>query len=117
MVVTEEKCVYAIPGIREVSTPESILNQVCELYGEDPSHVMSLNGFRGRPYVEIRQVVMTIMWYKTKRSRASIAAFFGIDHATASHAHKTIRNIFNTDKRFRQFFIDNFGINPNDERC
>lgn len=58
---------------------------------------------RKREIVEARQYSM---WFKAEHTRMSFRAiaeyYSGLDHATVHHAKKTVLNLMQTDKFFRQ---------------
>ncbi len=92
---------YIIPGIdRDPSS--SIFKQVCRVYYKTPQEVMKNRKTRKQPFVTIRQLTMAVMRRETPKSFAEIGEFFGLNHATAIHAVKTISNLRETDKRFRK---------------
>ena len=72
-------------------------------------HPLSSTAYRKREYVESRQLFLTMMHNHTKRSLASIGSIVGKDHATVLHSVKTINNLCDTDKKFREMyeFIEN----------
>ncbi len=62
---------------------------------------------RKREIVQARQIAMYFSKSLTKYSLASIGAQIGSkDHATVLHACKTVNNLKDTDKNFRQFVED-----------
>jgi chromosomal replication initiator protein len=62
---------------------------------------------RKREIVQARQLTMYFSKNLTKYSLASIGAQVGNkDHATVLHACKTVNNLKDTDKNFRQYVED-----------
>lgn len=58
---------------------------------------------RKREIVEARQVCMWWLKNNTKQSLAEIGSYFGdFDHATVIHACKTVNNLIDTDKLFKE---------------
>ena len=92
-----------IPGCDNLpeTSDELIFNNVCRLLNVDPVVVINNNSKRKREYVIARQVTMTIFIMKKNYSQARAAAFFNKEHATAIHAMKTVKNLLDTDKDFR----------------
>lgn len=60
--------------------------------------------YRGGNVVKSRQLFMIMMVIYTKESYESIAANFGKDHATVSHAIKTVNNMCVTDKKYKELY-------------
>ena len=56
---------------------------------------------RKREVVNARQVCMSVMRDFTILSYAMIGSYFNLDHSTAIHAIKTVKNLYDTDKIFR----------------
>lgn len=92
---------YAIPGVKIVWNSENIIGMVCNLYDISADELMQTLDSREHPYPEIRQLCMTLMRAKTKMSYARIGKVFHKDHATVMHAHKTISNYRQTNKKFK----------------
>ena len=55
---------------------------------------------RKRELVEARQVVMTIRSILVPEVLSKTGGFFGLDHATALHARRTVASLMTTDKFF-----------------
>jgi chromosomal replication initiator protein len=89
---------------RELSI-EYISKVVCDYFN---MHVDSLQTkTRKREIVQARQITMYFSKNLTKYSLASIGAQIGNkDHATVLHACKTVNNLKDTDKNFRQYVED-----------
>ncbi len=84
---------------REI-TIEYIQKIVCEYY-KIPVDLMQ-GKTRKREIVQARQVSMYFSKSLTKSSLASIGSHIGgKDHATVLHACKTVNNLMDTDKHFR----------------
>jgi len=87
----------------------NVLGVVCREFGVNPNDVRTLIT-RKRDIVLPRQVAMAMIMNKQRGSLADIGEFFKKDHATVSHSVKTIRNLRETDRRFRartnKFFND-----------
>jgi chromosomal replication initiator protein len=57
--------------------------------------------------VQARQIAMYFSKNLTKASLANIGAHLGgKDHATVLHACRTVNNLIETDKRFRNYIED-----------
>jgi chromosomal replication initiator protein len=92
-----EKLVSAIK--REI-TIDYIQKTVCDYY-KIPIDLMQ-GKTRKREIVQARQVSMFFSKSLTKASLASIGSNIGgKDHATVLHACKTVNNLIDTDKLFR----------------
>lgn len=62
---------------------------------------------RKREIVQARQIAMYFAKHKTKSSLSTIGARIGgKDHATVLHACKTVKNLLDTDKRFKVYVDD-----------
>ncbi len=89
---------------RELSI-EYISKVVCDYFN---MHVDSIQAkTRKREIVQARQIAMYFSKSLTKYSLASIGSQIGNkDHATVLHACKTVNNLKDTDKNFRQYVED-----------
>ena len=112
---------YTRPGINiitkdDISSQDKIFKKVCECFGYEPEQVRKYDKLRIREFVVIRQVSMVMMRTYLKStidtskplSFAKCGAYFEKDHATAIHAHKTVLNLLDTDKHFRQLILPLF---------
>lgn len=89
---------------REVSI-DYIQKVVCD-YFDLPIELLK-SKTRKRHVVQARQIAMYFAKQMTKSSLTSIGAQCGgKDHATVLHACKTVNNLIDTDKRFRQYIDD-----------
>ena len=89
---------------KEISM-DYIQKVVCDYFNITPDQMHSKT--RKREIVQARQIAMYFSKTLTKSSLASIGSQIGgKDHATVLHACKTINNLVDTDKRFKQT-IDN----------
>ena len=85
---------------REISI-DYIQKVVCNFYNIAMDQLQSKT--RKREIVQARQVAMFFSKSLTKSSLATIGSQIGgKDHATVLHACKTVNNLIETDKRFRQ---------------
>ena len=74
---------------------------VCDYFDISPDQLHSKT--RKREIVQARQIAMYFSKSLTKSSLASIGSQIGgKDHATVLHACKTVNNLIDTDKQFRQ---------------
>lgn len=87
-----------------------IFEAVCDKYKIDPVVVYRQHAKRDRTYVEIRQLTMTLFQkklckkdYERLYSLSILGGFFRKDHATVLHSIKTINNLIDTDKKFKEF--------------
>jgi len=89
---------------RELSI-EYISKVVCDYFSMPVDALQAKT--RKREIVQARQIAMYFSKSLTKYSLASIGAQIGSkDHATVLHACKTVTNLKDTDKNFRQFVED-----------
>jgi chromosomal replication initiation ATPase DnaA len=86
-----------------------IFQAVCDLYNEDAVSVYRKNKVRDRKFVEIRQLTMTLFRDKLAKKNYDrlyplrvIGEFFYKDHATVLFSYKTISNLRETDRKFRE---------------
>ena len=89
---------------KEISV-DYIQKIVCDYFEITPDQLHSKT--RKREIVQARQIAMFFSKSLTKSSLASIGSQIGgKDHATVLHACKTVNNLIDTDKRFKQT-VDN----------
>jgi len=89
---------------REISI-DFIQETVCEYFNIEPELLRSKT--RKREIVQSRQIAMYFAKTLTKSSLATIGAKIGgKDHATVLHACKTVNNLLETDKRFKDYIED-----------
>jgi chromosomal replication initiator protein len=89
---------------RELSI-EYISKVVCDYFNMSVESLQTKT--RKREIVQARQITMYFSKTLTKYSLASIGAQIGNkDHATGLHACKTVNNLKDTDKNFRQYVED-----------
>jgi chromosomal replication initiator protein len=89
--------------VKKLDQIELLIHKVCEVYKIDPRVLMHDLDSRKRPLPEIRFMVMTLAKTRLKMSYREAGAIFDKDHATAMHAAKTIKNLREIDKKFKQF--------------
>ena len=78
---------------------------VCDYFNMPPEVINSKT--RKREIVQARQIAMYFAKGLTKSSLATIGSQIGgKDHATVLHACKTVNNLIDTDKRFRNYIDD-----------
>jgi len=79
---------------------------VCAIYDQPPLSIRTK--CRKRELVLCRQIIMTIAMEPAllKMSTTAAGAIYFKDHATAIHAQKCIRNLYQTDKAFRFIMAD-----------
>lgn len=82
-----------------------IFESVCELYDEDPKDIYLRNKKRKGDFVRIRQISMTLFRKRLNNSvysHAVCAGIFGQKHCTSLWSAKTIENMRDYDKQFRE---------------
>lgn len=95
---------YVRNTVREVSI-DQIQRVVSDYFQMDVTTLQSKT--RKRHIVQARQLAMFFAKKYTKASLASIGSQIGKrDHATVLHACKTVDNLVETDKQFRQYVED-----------
>jgi hypothetical protein len=60
--------------------------------------------YRGGNVVKSRQLFIVMMVRYTKESYETIGAYFGKDHSTVSHSIKTVQNLCDTDRKYRELY-------------
>jgi len=96
---------FLMPGAVKTITPKPISHKdifikVCDVFKQQPEDV--LQKCRKRDYAIVRQVSMTLFRMKTRLSLTQIGDFFSKDHATVLHSIKTVNNLRETDRQFRE---------------
>lgn len=82
-------------------TPEVIINKVLHHFRVPREKVFS--PCRKRVYVLPRHVAMTYLTMHTDMTLCEIAQMFGkADHSTTWHARNAIRDLYDTDKEFKE---------------
>ena len=80
-----------------------IENIVCIGEGLDPSEIHVKD--RYNEIKEVRQIIMYFARKMTNKSWKLIAGYFNLDHSTGMHSFKTIQNLIDTDRQFRERMI------------
>jgi len=89
---------------REISI-DYIQKVVCDYFNISPESLKSKT--RKREIVQARQITMYFAKNYTKNSLAIIGSIVGgKDHATVLHACRTVQNLIETDKKFKQYIDD-----------
>jgi len=100
----EQECnIYALPGIDYHPTDEEIFKSVCNVYNTDSSKLMEENN--KREFTEPRQVIMFLIVVAGRRTMLYIENEYGKNHSTVNHSMGVVKNLYNTNKVFRQNFI------------
>jgi chromosomal replication initiator protein len=90
-----------VKNTRKAITVDSIQHTVCSYYKIPMDQLKSKT--RRREIVQARQIAMYFAKSLTKESLSSIGTSIGgKDHATVLHACKTIKNLMDTDRHFRE---------------
>lgn len=100
--------VVKVKGLKKEIGKKEIFINVCEKLDVDPDVLLRNNKKRDRKYVVVRQVSMTLFHKYLGCTTVEAGAFFNKDHATVIHAVKTVRDLRDTDKDFRQLTNDLF---------
>ena len=98
---------YALPGCLVIKEPDTFdydktFLRVCKVFKTDPMEVITSKKPRKRELVVTRQATMTLAKLQSKMSLSQIGAKFNKDHATVLHSVKTIKNLRDTDRTFRE---------------
>ena len=80
---------------------KKVTTQVCNYMGVDVKAVR-FEKTRRRDIVEARQLAMAVIMLNPKESLTKVGKYFNKDHATVLHSVKTIANLRQTDKSFRE---------------
>lgn len=79
---------------------ELIQQTVCDFYGLKNSDLLVRT--RKRHIVFARQIIIYLSIFYLKYTFQKSAEIYGLNHATAIHAKKTIKNIYDTSKNYRR---------------
>lgn len=83
----------AIPGLM---SPDEI---AADIWGFKPELITKKT--RKREVVEARQVMMVYRHITLKQSQVASAGYYGKDHSTVVHSQKTIKNLLETNIKFK----------------
>jgi len=98
----------ATPGCMSLRTQittrnHDIFNTVCEIFNKNPHEVLLNNKIRKREYSIIRQISMTLFVLKLKSSLDTAGIYFdGKNKATVLHAIENIKDLLDTDRKFKE---------------
>jgi chromosomal replication initiation ATPase DnaA len=96
---------WNIISLRCRKTPDSFVQRLREMIQKETSiDMLSKTRYRGRKYVEARQLFTTFMVRHTKRTLQDIGDMVGRDHATVLHSVKVINNMCDTDSKFKAMY-------------
>ena len=106
-IVAELKKVFKSTKSSQEEVCDIAINMVCGEYFLDPAKIKMKT--RKREIVEARQLAMTLVYNRYRKSRFislhSIGKTIGgKDHATVIHASKQIANLCDTNKDFKEMF-------------
>jgi len=87
---------------------KELVDHLCAYFGTTVDELSKRN--RERPLVVARQMIITYLYNHT--TFADAASVFGLDHATAIYAKKTVHNLSEIDKKFAIKW-NNFNIYAN----
>jgi len=80
---------------------DDIIDSVCKVYKQERECVYLHT--RKREIVQTRQICMALSKLKTNKSLEDIGRHYGnYDHATVLHSIKTVRNLLDTNKVYRE---------------
>lgn len=79
-----------------------VFMDVCDAYNLTSTEVMRNNRSRKKPYPEFRQVCFWV-WTNLYGNRpTAYASYFGLDHCAALFGVKTVNNLLETNREFRE---------------
>lgn len=84
-----------------------LLEIICKVYDVDEKELLMSAGTRKHRFKEPRQIHTALLHKTFKLSQSKAAGIYGQDHATCINSCKTIRNLYQTEKSFRD---DNWPI-------
>lgn len=80
---------------------DSIISEVLNFFGVSMSLVLNTRNNRQREYVNIRQVMLTMVYEYSSLSLSSIGNILNKDHATVIHSVMVVKNYEDTNYDFR----------------
>lgn len=98
-----EACVKIIDAyltIKNPITPELLEKTVCRHYQIEP-HLLHCKSQK-REITEPRQIVMSLIYSLFEGSNKQCGVYYRKDHATVTHSRKTIQDMYDTDRQFRE---------------
>ena len=85
-----------------VSDHHKLFHSVCKTFKVEPNVILDSGRCRKRDFVIVKQVTMTLFKLRTNLSLTAIGNYFERDHATTLHSIKTVKNLIDTDRIFRE---------------
>lgn len=83
-------------------TPDSFVHKLTIIIKDETGiDVFAKTRYRGKRYVEARQLFTTFMVRHTKKSYEDIGSMFDKDHATITHSMKVVNNLCDTDMSYK----------------
>lgn len=101
-VIHISRCIKKRAGSRYEDAVKRI---VCDHFRISMEHLTVMQDNNHREYVEPRQIIMTLLKEYTTLSNQMAGAVFGKDHATVTHAMKTVSNREDTELPFRGMML------------
>ena len=85
-----------------MTTPLLIIKVVFDYFGIG----LDLQSSRTRKAEKVKacQISMYYIDKFTHETHSTVAGYFGLDHSTFNHSVKTVNNMLDTDRRFREDF-------------
>lgn len=110
MITSKKISPYLIPGVRiKAYTPEAFMEDICSFFNVTIEELRSSS--RKIPHRIPRQVFMSevveVFKYSHNISYKKAAEMVNRDHATLIHSKRAVKNIYDTEKSFRDT-IDSF---------
>jgi len=90
--------------IKKEAYMKRLFEIICKCADVDPSELLMSRHSRERKFVLPRQMHTSFLHKTFGISLAKSASNYSQDHATCSYAYKNIRNLYQTDKNFRDQF-------------
>lgn len=84
------------------------IDRIADIIGSKyGTHPFTEINYRGRNHVTARQILMIMLRRHTDKSLERIGSFVGEkDHTTVMHGIKTIKNLCETNREFREVFTE-----------
>ncbi|OFX30085.1 MAG: hypothetical protein A2W90_02490 [Bacteroidetes bacterium GWF2_42_66] len=96
---------YAIPGLPEKLLNKEFINAAACEQTQIPISMLR-DKTRVHEIVLARQLAMHYRRTRVKEGPCAISRDYNVDHATVTHAVKTINNLLEVDKRFAETYAE-----------
>jgi len=106
--ITVETAQKVLKNIIKERKPEFNIEQIIEIVADFfhlQAKVLKMKS-RKREVVTARQLAMFFAKKYTKKSLTEIGLAFSKDHSTVVHSIKTVKNLYETDREFKNYLDD-----------